>query len=216
MEAIVVGATGAVGRDLVQALLHDDRYTKVTAFVRREMHVSDDKLRVHVVDLERPEGWRDLLRGDVLFCALGTSRKQAGSKAAQYHVDYELVMDFARIARGNGVPDMIFVSSVGANETSAAFYLRTKGEVERDLSALGFDSLVLLQPPFLIRHPTKRLLETMGVKVFQALAALGILTGMKPISTMTVARAMANLAVEHRPGVTRLMRAGIAEAGGEA
>ncbi len=72
MEAIVVGATGAVGRNLVQVLLHDDHYTKVTAFVRREMHVSDDKLRVHVVDFERPEGWRDLLRGDVLFCALGT------------------------------------------------------------------------------------------------------------------------------------------------
>ena len=84
MRAIVVGATGAVGRDLVEALCADPRYTEVRTFTRRELGVDDPKLRPYVVDFERTEGWHDLVQGDVIFSALGTSKKQAGSKEAQY------------------------------------------------------------------------------------------------------------------------------------
>ena len=82
MRAIVVGATGAVGRDLVEALCADPRYTEVRTFTRRELGVDDPKLRPYVVDFERTEGWHDLVQGDVIFSALGTSKKQAGSKEA--------------------------------------------------------------------------------------------------------------------------------------
>ena len=94
MQAIIIGATGAVGRDLLTTLLRDARYDSVITFTRREVGIDNAKLRSYIVDFEKPEGWHDLVRGDVLFSALGTSKKQAGSQAAQYHVDHDYQMMF--------------------------------------------------------------------------------------------------------------------------
>ena len=121
MRAIVVGATGAVGRDLVEALCADPRYTEVRTFTRRELGVDDPKLRPYVVDFERTEGWHDLVQGDVIFSALGTSKKQAGSKEAQYHIDHDYQLMFATFAKQNGVRHMVLVSSAGADTGSSFF-----------------------------------------------------------------------------------------------
>lgn len=138
MRAIVVGATGAVGRDLVEALCADPRYTEVRTFTRRELGVDDPKLRPYVVDFERTEGWHDLVQGDVIFSALGTSKKQAGSKEAQYHIDHDYQLMFATFAKQNGVRHMVLVSSAGADTGSSFFYMKLKGVIERDVEALGF------------------------------------------------------------------------------
>ena len=105
MKAIVVGATGAVGRDLVELLCHDPRYTEVRTFTRRELGIENPKIHPYVVDFERTEGWHDLVQGDVIFSALGTSKKQAGSKEAQYHIDHDYQMMFAEFAKKNGARD---------------------------------------------------------------------------------------------------------------
>ena len=140
MKAVVIGATGAVGRDLLAILLRDKRYEEVRTFTRREVRAEDPahKLHSYVVDFEKPEGWQDLVKGDVIFSALGTSRKQAGSTAAQRHVDYDYQMMFARFAKKYGIAHMVLVSSVGADPSSRFFYMRLKGEVERDMEALIF------------------------------------------------------------------------------
>lgn len=160
MRAIVVGATGAVGRDLVEALCADPRYTEVRTFTRRELGVDDPKLRPYVVDFERTEGWHDLVQGDVIFSALGTSKKQAGSKEAQYHIDHDYQLRFATFAKQNGVRHMVLVSSAGADTGSSFFYMKLKGVIERDVEALGFAGLTIVQPPSLIRKHAKRPLET--------------------------------------------------------
>lgn len=88
MKATVLGATGAIGKDLVEQLLKDDTFDRVDIFVRREVKVPSAKLVTHVVDFDHPEQWADRLTGDVLFSTLGTTIKAAGSQAAQWKVDY--------------------------------------------------------------------------------------------------------------------------------
>ncbi len=163
-KALVIGATGAVGRDLVDILLKDERYSSVTAFTRRDIGIRHEKLTSYIVDFAHPEQWREFMQGDVLFSALGTSRKQAGSKEGQYRVDYEYQLAAARTAKEQGVRHLVLVSSVGADCHSKFFYLRLKGEIERDSEALGFDGLTIIQPPSLMRKTAKGLGETVSVK----------------------------------------------------
>lgn len=212
MKAIIVGATGAVGRDLVDILLQDERYDEVITFTRRELGIDNHKLKSYIVNFEKTEGWSDLVKGDVLFSALGTSLKQAGSKDAQYHIDHDYQMMFAKFAKKQGVKQMVLVSSVGADVNSSFFYLQLKGKIEQDMEALHFDGLTIVQPPSLIRKHAKRLRETVSVKALQFFNTFGLLKKMAPISTKLVAKCMANVGAEDFHGVRRITGQAIREA----
>ncbi|MFY0538759.1 NAD-dependent epimerase/dehydratase family protein [Nannocystis pusilla] len=136
--ALLVGATGLVGRELLRQLLADPRYGAVTVLARRSAGVKHDKLTEHLVDFDRPDDWHALAKGDHLFSALGTTLKAAGSREAQYRVDYTYQYEVARAARHHGTETYVLVSSTGAAAKSAIFYSRMKGELERDAAALGF------------------------------------------------------------------------------
>ena len=201
MKAIVIGATGAVGKELVRALLDDARYTEVAVFVRRDPGVTHSKLTAHVINFEQPDTWRALVTGDVLFSALGTSLKQAGSKEAQRRIDYDYQHMFAEAAHANGVPHLILLSSLGADSRSSIFYLRLKGELDDAVQRLGFDIVHIVRPPSLIRPEAKRLGETAVVKILQGLNAVGIAKNLAPMSVDTVARCMMEIGTENRGGV---------------
>lgn len=200
MKAIIIGATGAVGKDLLHKLIGDDRYSEIVALVRREPTISHEKLRAHIVDFESPDTWSHLVTGDVLFATLGTTLKQAGSKEAQWRIDHGYTLDAARAAHDNGVPHVVLVTSAGADHTSSIFYLRMKGAIENDVRALGFPSLTIIRPPSLIRPHTDRLGEKITVPLFRFLNIFGIARGMRPISTASVAAAMANVGAETQEG----------------
>ena len=133
MKALVIGATGATGKDLVNKLLEDKDFQEVHAFVRRPLNIKNEKLKAHVVDFEKPEEWKDLVKGDVAFSCLGTTLKDAGSKDAQRKVDFDYQYQFAKNAKENEVEDYILVSSYGANPNSKIFYSRMKGELEKEV-----------------------------------------------------------------------------------
>lgn len=194
MKALVIGATGAVGRDLVEQLLADGAFERVEVFVRREVRLSSDKLTVHVVDFDRPEDWADRLCGDVLFSCMGTTIKAAGSQDAQWKVDYTYQLNAARAARQNGVPAFVLVSSIGANARSKVFYPRMKGALEEAVRALAFPSFYILRPPSLIRKGSDRFGEKAGVSILHALNAIGLMRGLKPMPTEEVAAGMIRLA----------------------
>ena len=201
MKAIVIGATGAVGKELVRALLDDARYTEVAVFVRRDPGVTHPKLTAHVINFEQPDTWRALVTGDVLFSALGTSLKQAGSKEAQRRIDYDYQHMFAEAAHANGVPHLVLLSSLGADSRSSIFYLRLKGELDDAVQRLGFDTVHIVRPPSLIRPEAKRLGETAVVKILQGLNAVGIAKNLAPMSVDTVARCMMEIGTENHGGV---------------
>ncbi|MDA6130770.1 NAD(P)H-binding protein, partial [Escherichia coli] len=89
MHALLIGATGATGKDLLDILLEDDSFHRVDIFARRDLHIQHEKLKVHVIDFDNSEQWKHLVKGDVLFSCLGTTLKAAGSKEAQWKIDYD-------------------------------------------------------------------------------------------------------------------------------
>ena len=200
MKALVIGATGATGKDLVRLLLEDESFEEVTVFVRRPVDIDSPKLTAHVVDFDRPGEWANLLRGDVLFSCLGTTIRAAGSQEAQWKVDYSYQYDAAKAARGNGVPAYILVSSVGADSKSKVFYTRMKGALDDAVQELGFGSCFILRPPSLIRKGSDRMGEKVGVVALKALNAIGLMRKYTPMPTEAVAAAMLRLAKSGRKG----------------
>ena len=200
MKALVIGATGAVGKDLTEQLLADDRFDRVEIFVRRIVDIQSDKLVVHVVDFNHPELWSDKLSGDVLFSCMGTTIKAAGSQDAQWKIDYTYQLEAARAARANGVPAYVLVSSIGADSRSKVFYTRMKGALEDAIRDLGFEGCFILRPPSLIRKGSDRFGEKAGVSILRALNAIGIMRGLAPMPTESVAAAMISLATSGRKG----------------
>ena len=193
MKALVIGATGAVGSDLVEQLLKDDAFERVTVFVRRPLAVENPKLTVHIIDFDHPEQWRHLLQGDVLFSCLGTTIKAAGSQEAQWKVDYTYQYEAAKAACANGVEAYALVSSIGASPKVKFFYTRMKCELEEAVKKLGFPACFILQPPSLVRKGSDRFGEKAGVVALRAFNAIGLMRAYKPMPTEEVAAAMVRL-----------------------
>ena len=190
MKALIIGATGATGKDLVTLLLNDNAYSEVHCFVRKPMSITHPKLYAHVVNFETPEAWADLLHGDVAFSCLGTTLAVAGSKDAQWRVDYDYQYAFAERCKNNGVPTFVLVSGAGAKAQSKLFYNRMKGALEEAVKKLNFPRLLIFQPSILIRSNSDRSGENFTVKAFKFLNKLGILKRYRPMPTEVLAEKM--------------------------
>lgn len=200
-DALIIGATGLIGRAVIKA------FGSTPALVLARRKVED--LAPHHAELVAPaDRWPDIIAAEkpaVLICCLGTTIRQAGSKDAFRAVDHDLVLAAARGAKAGGTPHMILVSSVGAAAKSSNFYLRTKGETEDDLRALGFDRLDLIRPGLLRgdRPGPRRLGE--GLATIAAPLADALLHGSfrryRSISGNIVAAAIVALAAHGGSGV---------------
>ena len=191
LHALVLGATGATGKEIINLLLNDDAYNKVSIFVRRKPNIEHNKLMVYEVDFSKLSNYQDLINGDVLFSALGTTRKEAGGLKQQYLVDYTYQYEFAKMASDNGVNNYSLVSSTGANEKSFFFYPKIKGDLEESVKKLKFKKIQIFQPPMLIRQPElMRSSEKTGIKFLQGLNTIGLMKSQKPLSVSTLARKM--------------------------
>ena len=192
--ALVVGATGLVGTELVQLLLNDERFSLVKIFGRRTVGFQHQKLQEHVIDFENPAQWQQLVTGDVLFSSLGTTLKQAKTKEAQYKVDHTYQYNAAKAAAENKVPVYVLVSAAMASVDSRIFYSRMKGELERDIKELPFQNIHIMQPGMLDGdRKENRTGEKVGIAVLRFLNNLGLLKNQKPIHVKTVAQAMINV-----------------------
>ena len=191
LHALVLGATGATGQELVKLLLKNSNFSKVSVFVRRSMSVKHEKLTVHKLDFSRLNDYKNLINGDVFFSALGTTRKDAGSKKEQYLVDYTYQYEFAKMASENRVSHYSLISSVGANEKSYFFYPRIKGDLEEAIKHLNFNKIHIFQPPSLIRQPDLiRDGEKISLKILNILNKIGLLSSFKPLSVSDLALKM--------------------------
>ncbi len=163
--AIVIGATGLVGRKLVEILSKDDSFNKIVLLSRRKSKMSNSKIEEHIIDFDDFESYSKIVQGDVLFSCLGTTIKQAGSKDQQYKVDVTYQYNIAKAAKLNGVSSHILVSSSGANPNSNVFYSRIKGELEELIKELNFRKYVIFQPSLLVGdREVKRKMEGFAYK----------------------------------------------------
>ena len=201
MKAIVIGATGATGKDLVAQLLEDEAFHAVEIFVRREVDMEHPKLTVRIIDFNESEKWTGLVTGDVLFSCMGTTLKAAGSQAAQWKVDYDYQWNFAKAACANAVPAYVLVSSIGASAESKVFYSRMKGMLDNAVQTLPFKRIFIFRPPFLIRKGSTRLGETISVKVLKMLNAVGLMRSYQPLATEKLAQAMIDVVKSDRAGI---------------
>ena len=190
--AIVIGATGLVGSFVTLKLLDDKRYAKVKVFVRNSLDIKYPKLEEHVVNFNKIEVWKNELFGDELYSAMGTTIKKAGSKDAQYKVDFTYQSEIAAAASINGVAKYLLVSSVGANYKSGNFYLRMKGKLDEKVQLLPFKQIFIFRPSILVGlRSEKRLAESIGIKIAGTITKIiPALKKYRPIKASQVAEAM--------------------------
>ncbi len=195
--ALVVGATGAIGKALVYQLIEDGNYGKVIVLTRKPLTIKHHKLAVVLVDFDKLVDYSQQMAADDIFCCLGTTIKDAGTKETFYKIDHDYVLETAQICQRNGAHQFILVSAMGANPKSAIFYNKVKGEVERDLGFLNFKTLIVVRPSLLL---TKRVAFRFGEWVGQVIMKytgflfFGPLKKAKAIPVETVAKAMRHYA----------------------
>lgn len=190
MKALVIGATGATGKDLVNQLLTDKDFEEIDVFVRKPLDIQNNKLKVHVVNFENPDEWKNMVKGDVAFSCLGTTLKTAGSKEAQRKVDFDYQYEFAKAAKENDVEDYILVSAYGADPKSKIFYSKMKGELEEAVKQLHFNKITIFKPGMLERKDSDRSGEVLGSRIIKFANKLGLLESQKPLPTDILAKAM--------------------------
>jgi uncharacterized protein YbjT (DUF2867 family) len=214
IDAVLIGATGLVGSHLLRQALADGRFANIVVLGRRPTGVAHDKLREHLVDFAAPERWSELVAGEVLFSALGTTLRTAGSQAAQRTVDHTYQVACASAARRNGVETFVVVSTAGASLRSPFFYSRLKAELERDVEALGFPRLRILQPgPLDGDRREHRAGERWALRLMRPLAPL-LPPSARPVHAAVVARTAIAAAFDATPGTLHYAGRALAAGGG--
>lgn len=188
MKIIVLGATGLVGSEIIKKLLSLTEVSEISVFTRRELSLTHPKLKVKTVNFDNITDWSHEIKGDILFSALGTTLKQAGSKEAQYLVDHNYQLKVAESAVLNGVTKMVLISSVNADPASHFFYLRMKGELEQNISFLNFQSFIILRPgPIEGLRSIPRIGEKLSLTFLRLMPEFLLTPGMKPVTAKRVA-----------------------------
>ena len=187
MKAIVIGATGATGKELVQLLLDSSQFKEVIALVARPKLSPHDKLKQIVVDFSNLDDWKDYIQGDVAFSCLGTTLKTAGSKEAQWIVDHDYQYNFARICEEQNINTFVLLSSTNANVKSAFFYSKMKGETEQDVESLLFERLIIVRPGMLDRPNSDRLGEKIVCSLIKSFNKVGLMRKSTPTKVSDLA-----------------------------
>ena len=196
--ALLAGASGLIGSFLLRRLLDSSAYARVTVWARRPLQASHLKLTVEIVDFAQIEDRR--VQAEDVFCCLGTTIKQAGTREAFRRVDHDYPVALARAAARDGVQRFLVVSALGANPRSGVFYNRVKGDMEAAVRAAGIPKTSLFRPSLLAGPRAE---ERMGEKIGLVVGSvLGPLLGKyRPIHGDIVAAAMLKAAAEALPGL---------------
>lgn len=191
--AIVIGATGLVGKSLIEQLANLEQFEKIIAVTRRPINYRSSKVINNVVDFDKLEQYTAVFNGDMLFSCLGTTIKKAGSIQAQRKVDVDYQYQVAKIAASNGVKHYLLVSSSGADANANSAYFQMKGELEQKIRALPFQRISIFQPSLLLGERDHfRLGETLASWFLPTLCKFPRLKKYRPITGAQVAKKLIN------------------------
>jgi uncharacterized protein YbjT (DUF2867 family) len=202
-NALLAGATGLVGRELLPMLLASPQYARVHVLLRREATglPADARLQTHLIDFRTLPALPPV---DDVFIALGTTIKVAGSQQAFRQVDFDAVVDTARAARTAGATRLGVVSALGADARSSVFYNRVKGEMQEAVSALGYSSVVLVQPSLLVGDRQTLGQPVRAGEVWGARLLGWLPRSVRPIPASQVAQALLREVARGETGVRKL------------
>lgn len=201
--AVLFGASGLIGNCCLRRLLVHQAYEKVISIGRAPIKASHPKLIHYEVDMSHPDNYRHLMRGDDLFISIGTTMKKAGSKEAFYEIDHDLVFTIAKTGSLQGMNQLIFVSSIGADEGSLFYYLKVKGELESDVKRLPYWGIHIMRPSVLLGHreeqrPVEKIAGIIGKTLHRMPGS--IVADLAPIDADEVAKAMVQAAQSLKQG----------------
>jgi len=203
-RAIITGSSGLIGSKLLNILLESREYDTVISLARKRLQKRHPKLVQEIINFDEPDTYLSFINGDVLFCCLGTTQKQTPNKDDYYKIDHDCPVDLAKSALKNNVQEFHFVSAIGADPSSSNFYLKTKGEAERDLKEIGLASLHIYEPSLLTGRKRKRRIgeriATVVMKIINPLL-MGGLKKYQSIDGAIVAKAMFNQSLKDKKGV---------------
>jgi uncharacterized protein YbjT (DUF2867 family) len=176
-RALVFGSSGFVGSHLLSELLNSSDYEQITAVARKTLNITHPKLRIVIGDYNSLASVKSETAADEVFIALGTTRASSPAKAEYYQVDHDYPVLAARVAKERGAKSVFLVTAVDANPNSKLFYVRTKGETERDVIILDFEHTHIFRPSMIMgnRKEKRSLLEEALIRFWSALNPL--LTG---------------------------------------
>lgn len=201
MKVLLIGATGATGSFVLKYLLANEQITEVMIFVRRSTGIVNDKLTEIITLFDELATHQSVMNADVAISCLGTTLKQAGSKKAQWLVDYEYQLKFAELCKLSSINHFILLSSLGASAKSKIFYSQMKGALEEAMKALQFQRLDIVQPSLLIRPNSDRLGERWSEKLLKFLNGVGLLKTYQPIKVQDLGFLMHQMVLNKTAGV---------------
>jgi uncharacterized protein YbjT (DUF2867 family) len=198
--AIIAGASGLIGSQLLNNLLENNQYDKIIALLRKEIPFHSPKLLQVIVDYNNLESINDYLKCDDVFCCLGTTIKKAGSQDEFYKVDFQYCLNLAIETHKNGASNFYLVTALGANANSKVFYNSVKGKLENAIQNIGFNSYYIFRPSILLGNRNEfRLGEKIMQMIMKPFSKLmfGSMKKYAAIESKQVAKAMYCLAVSN-------------------
>lgn len=190
--AALIGASGLIGNEILSLLIHDDFYKEILVITRRSLKIEHPKVKEIIIDFEDEHPFRQSLMGaHHVFCSIGTTTKKVkGDKTAYRKIDYDIPVNAAKLSYDLGVSHFSLVSSIGANDQSSTFYLKLKGEVEKEISLFAIPSIAIYRPSMLLGDRKEfRFGEVVSKYIFVPLSFL-VPANYKPIQARHVAKAM--------------------------
>jgi uncharacterized protein YbjT (DUF2867 family) len=196
--AIILGSTGLTGRLLTALLIKDPNYSKIKLFTRRPTTFSSPKIEEITCDLLNLEAVKKEVTGDVIFCCIGTTKAKTPDRDLYHKIDYGIPMEAAQLAKENNIAAFMVISSIGTSDKSLFFYVRTKGEMERDILKMNIPNTYIIKPAFINGRPDE---DRKGEKSLKFLMRvmdffmIGPLKKYKSTQALQIAKAMAYLGI---------------------
>jgi len=204
MRALIFGASGLIGSELLKLALNDPYFSSVTIIVRKRLSLSNNKLTEIISTFEELEENQDSLQGDIIFSCLGTTKSKTPDQNEYYKIDHDYPVTASKIAIKNGAKYIHLVSSLGANSSSSNTYLKMKGEIEDDISKLPFLGVHFYRPSLIIgKRKESRPLEGISALIFNIInpLLLGSLKKYQSIKATDIAKAMLSQAKKEIKGI---------------
>jgi uncharacterized protein YbjT (DUF2867 family) len=203
-KAVIVGASGLIGRHLINNLLLSYKYSEVVSISRKKLPIHSSKLKQVIAEFDDVEAYEKYISGHALFCCLGSTRSKTPDKNEYYTIDHDHPVRLAEMAKKSAVEQYHLVSSMGADAKSSNFYLKMKGETETDIRKVGLNALCIYRPSILVGERTEsRQMERMAIKFMLLMSPLlvGPFKKYRAIHAKAVAKAMYKTSLKPREGV---------------